>query len=154
MVRLSDLDVAEREHLLAKCDPPPGPDVWVPAKPLSKRVFALITTAGLHRRDDARFDMVEASYRVIPGDTPPGELLMSHSSVNFDRTGFQEDTEVVLPLERFRELARAGHIGGLGPDHFSFMGALASPSAYEPAAQQLASILHASGVDSAFLTPV
>ena len=154
MVRLADLSVVEQQHLLAKCDPPLGPDVFVPAKPLSARRIALVTTAGLHLRDDARFGFVETAYRVIPGDAQAADLVMSHSSVNFDRTGFQEDINVVFPLTRFRELVGEGVIGGLGPEHFSFMGALAAPAAYETAAVHLAELLKGSGVDTVFLTPV
>ena len=32
------------------------------------------------------------------------ELVMSHSSVNFDRTGFQQDINIVFPVDRLRDL--------------------------------------------------
>ena len=47
---------------------------------------------------------------------------MSHVSVNFDRTGFQRDLNVVLPRDRLDELVASGKIGGVAPEHYSFMG--------------------------------
>ncbi len=48
---------------------------------------------------------------------------MSHISVNFDRTGFQEDLNVAFPLERLRELHKDGVVGSIADLHYSFMGA-------------------------------
>jgi len=45
-------------------------------------------------------------YRVIPGDIAARDLVMTHISTNFDRTGFQQDWNVVFPLDRLKELAR------------------------------------------------
>ena len=109
MVRLSDLPEYEREHLLAKSLPPLGPPVWVTAqKPLSEMRVALITTAGLHYRDDPAFAFADATFRPIDNEEDAGDLVMSHSSVNFDRTGFAEDVNIVFPLERFKELEAQG----------------------------------------------
>jgi D-proline reductase (dithiol) PrdB len=49
----------------------------------------------------------DASYRLIPGDLDMNQVVMSHISTNFDRSGFQQDANVVLPIERLRELAAA-----------------------------------------------
>ena len=155
MVRLSDLPEHERAHLLDKNLGPLGPPAWVPpGKPLAERRVALVTTAGLHRRADAAFELTDASYRVLPGELQGSDLVMSHSSVNFDRSGFAEDVNLVFPIDRFRELADEGAIGGLASNHFSFMGAGLLPEAYEAPARDLARILHRDGVDTAFLTPV
>ena len=125
-----------------------------PGKPLADRRVALVTTAGLHRRGDAAFELTDASYRVLPGELAASDLVMSHSSVNFDRSGFAEDVNLVFPVDRFRELAEEGVIGGLASNHFSFMGAGLLPEAYEAPARDLARILHRDGVDTTFLTPV
>lgn len=155
MVRLSDLPEHERAHLRSKNLGPLGPPAWVsPGKPLSERRVALVTTAGLHRREDSAFALTDASYRVLPGELAASDLVMSHSSVNFDRSGFAEDVNLVFPIDRFRELAAEGVIGGLASNHFSFMGAGLLPDAYEAPARDLARILHRDGVDTAFLTPV
>lgn len=155
MVRLADVPEYEREHLLAKVMGPIGPTPFVPTRiPLDQRRVALVTTAGLHFRDDAAFEFIDASYRLIPGDLSGDELVMSHSSANFDRTGFQEDVNVVLPIDRFRELVEDGTIGSLATQHVSFMGAMLLPHAYESSVRNLATLLKRDQVDTVFLTPV
>jgi D-proline reductase (dithiol) PrdB len=155
MVRLRDLPDHERDHLLSKNSPPLGPPAWVaPTKPLSAQRVALLTTAGLHFRDDATFGLADASFRALPGEADPAELVTSHSSANFDRTGFQDDVNVVFPLDRFRELERDGVIGSLADVHYSFMGAGLEPDAYEASVGTVAASLARDRVDSVFLTPV
>ena len=115
--------------------------------------MALVSTAGLHRRGDRPFGAGAEDYRVIPGDTACGDLVMSHVSQNFDRTGFQQDWNVALPLDRLRELAAAGRIGSVADYHYSFMGAT-DPQSMEPAAGELARHLHGDGVDAVLLIPI
>ena len=79
---------------------------------------------------------------------------MSHSSVNFDKTGFTEDVNVVFPLARFNELTSEGIVGSLANVHYSFMGAGLLPQAYEASAAQVAGMLKQDNVDAVFLTPV
>jgi D-proline reductase (dithiol) PrdB len=128
---------------------------FVGGPPLARRRVAVISTAGLHRRDDPPFAPGAAAtdYRVIPGDTPAGELVMSHLSINYDRTGFQQDLNVVLPLDRLRELAAEGVIGAVADFHYSFMGA-APIRQLEPRARQLAGLLKQDKVDAVLLSPV
>ena len=78
---------------------------------------------------------------------------MSHQSVNFDRTGFQEDHNVVFPLDRLRELAREGAIGGVADYHYSFMGA-APIRKLEAKTREIARLLKNDRVDAVLLTPV
>jgi D-proline reductase (dithiol) PrdB len=152
---LADLPDFEREHLLSKNLPPLGPPVWTtPTKPVNEMRFALVTTAGLHYRDDPAFGFADATFRPIDGHEDPDKLVMSHSSVNFDKTGFAEDVNIVFPLARFRELAAKGIIGGLADVHYSFMGAGLLPGSYENSASQVAGLLKQDRVDAVFLTPV
>ena len=131
MVRIADLPDYEREHLLGKNLPPLGPDVWFrSARPLSELRIALITTAGLLFRDDPAFNFTDATFRPIAGNEDANNLVMSHSSVNFDKSGFAEDVNLVFPIERFKELEKGGKIGSLASVHYSFMGAGLMPEAY------------------------
>lgn len=68
---------------------------WTPAPPLPDGRVAIVSTAGLHRRGDATFAGGASDYRIIPADLDAADLLMSHVSTNFDRSGFQQDTEVI-----------------------------------------------------------
>ena len=155
MVRLTDLPEHDRNHLVMKQLPPLGPPQWVVrTKPLNEMKIALITTAGLHYRDDERYLGADSSYRAIPGHEDTNNLLMSHVSVNYDRSGFQDDVNVVFPLDRFRELEADGKIGGLASIHYSFMGGGLMPDAYETSVRALAAYLKRDGVDAVFITPV
>ena len=153
MARLDRLPAPEREHLLAIPCPTFETAPWAEAPLLSQSKLALISTAGLQRRGDRPFGQGSADYRLIPTDLPSSELVMSHISTNFDRTGFQQDWNVVFPLERLRELVEAGDIGSLAQYHYSFMGAT-DPVNMAPRAQELAGIMKTEGVDVALLVPV
>ena len=107
MVRLETLSEAEREmtQRMAKICPSFETRPWVNGPPLNQRRVAIITTAGLHTRNDRPFQLVQDDYyRVIPGDVRANDLIMSHLSAGMDRTGYQRDWNVVFPLDRLREL--------------------------------------------------
>ena len=155
MVRLSDLPEYEREHLVGKALPPLQPPAWTPpSKPLCDMRIAIITTAGIHQRNAPSFNFTDADFRPIASEVEGHELVMSHSSANFDRSGFVEDMNLVFPIDRFRELERSGEIGSLASVHYSFMGAGLTPEAYEESAGQVAGLLKKDQVDAVFLTPV
>ena len=153
--RLSELPEAEARHLSpARVVCPTYDDTpLVAGRPLAERRVVIISTAGLHRRGDRAFDRDDGSYRVIPAQTPASELVMSHVSVNFDRTGFQQDHNVVFPIDRLRELVADGTVGSMASVHYSFMGAFPVDAA-EPHAKHLAGMLKADRVDAALLVPV
>ncbi|MGA0023258.1 MAG: glycine/sarcosine/betaine reductase selenoprotein B family protein [Burkholderiales bacterium] len=155
MARLSDLPEFERQHHLDKIRDLPdfGATPFVPGPPLRERRVAIITTSGVHVRGDRPFPPGAADYRVIPGDTPHADLIMSHSSVNFDRSGFQEDVNVVFPLDRLRELQAEGVVGSVSDYHYAFMGA-APVRAHAAQARELAALLKKDKVDAVLLTPV
>ncbi|MFQ5381146.1 MAG: glycine/sarcosine/betaine reductase selenoprotein B family protein [Dehalococcoidia bacterium] len=153
MVRLSDLEDTYAAHLRGLPLPSFETTPWAePPKPAEARV-AIVSTAGLHRRSDATFALGAADYRIIPGDLDAADVVMSHVSVNFDRSGFQQDMNVVFPLSRLQELAEAGEIGSVASWHYSFMGAT-DPTAMEEMARKAAGLLREDGVTCALLVPV
>lgn len=158
MVRLADLPESERKaHLDRVSTLPRFPNrPWARGPSLAQRRVAIVTTAGLHLRGEKPFDSGGAGidYRVIPGDAASADLVMSHASVNFDRTGFQSDWNVVFPLDRLRELVRDKIAGAVAAFHYSFMGAIPQVTRYEPKARELAALLKADNVDAVLLTPV
>ena len=95
--RLTDMPEAEALHLRRIECPSYDDTPLLAGKPLAGRRVAIVTTAGLHRRGDRPFRPGDGSYRVIAADTPANALVMSHISVNFDRTGFQQDLNTVFP---------------------------------------------------------
>lgn len=153
MVRLSDLSEHEAAHLLALECPQYDDSPFAAAPTLKDARVALITSAGLARRDDQTFRAGATDYRVIPGDIDSNDLVMSHVSANYDRSGFAQDLNTVFPIDRLREMAVDGTIGSAADFHYSFMGAT-EPQALEESARKLAGLLKEGRVNAVFLTPV
>lgn len=153
MARMEDLVESEQAHMrelpLTTFETTP----WVEGPPLSERRVAIVTTAGLGLRGEDAFGIGAADYRIIPADTDSGDILMTHISVNFDRTGFQDDVNVVLPIDRLREMAADGEIGSVAGYHFSFMGAT-DPAQLQDSARALAGMLREDKVNAVLLSPV
>lgn len=130
----------------------PGP--WLTPPPLQESTVAIISTAGLHRRSDPTFRIGAVDYRIIPGDTDFSDLVLSHISANFDRSAFQQDPNIMVPIDRLQEMADAGEIGGVSNWHYSFMGAHPNPLMMEETGTEVGKLLAADGVDVALLVPV
>jgi D-proline reductase (dithiol) PrdB len=126
---------------------------WVEGPRLKERRVAIVSSAGLTVRGDRVFRGRDADYRAIPSTTRLNDLLCSHISINFDRNGFQEDWNVVFPLERLNELAVDGTIGSVAATHYSFMGAT-DPVQMVDGAKEVAGKLKADNVNAVLLTSV
>ncbi|MEX2598590.1 MAG: glycine/sarcosine/betaine reductase selenoprotein B family protein [Dehalococcoidia bacterium] len=155
MPRLEDLsEVARQGHLNFPCYEFESSPVTALAKPLTQSRMALVTTAGLHVRWDKPFASGDQSYRVIPADTQAADIIMSHTSIGFDRTSFYRDINVTFPVDRFRELAERGVVGSLASHYYSFMGAHRDPrKIVEETGPEVARLLREDGVEAVFLTP-
>jgi D-proline reductase (dithiol) PrdB len=153
MTRLADLPASQAKRLAELECPEFATRPWVSGPPLPERRVAIVSSAGLVRRGENPFRGRDADYRAIPSDTRAADLLISHISINFDRTGFQEDWNVVFPLDRLRDLEREGAIGSVADTHYSFMGAT-DPVQMVSHAREVAGRLKQDGVDAAILPPV
>ncbi|MFN3982328.1 MAG: glycine/sarcosine/betaine reductase selenoprotein B family protein [Caldilinea sp.] len=127
-------------------------------KPLAECKAALITTAGVHLREQHPFDMDnpdgDASYREIPTTATQAQLTITHNY--YDHADADRDINVVFPLPHFRSLAESGVIGSLARRHYGFMGHIEGeqlPLLTHRYAAEVAAKLRKEGVDFAFLTP-
>ncbi|PPR60110.1 MAG: hypothetical protein CFH10_01658, partial [Alphaproteobacteria bacterium MarineAlpha4_Bin2] len=100
MARLSDFDEIGRDYYASMPMPEFLDTPWVVPKPIAQARVAIVSTAGLQLRGDRPFSVNSADYRIIPSGTPSSDLAMSHISINFDRSGFQQDHNVALPIDR------------------------------------------------------
>jgi D-proline reductase (dithiol) PrdB len=154
MARLDKIPEPMRSHLTKTKLPKFESRPWVAGPPLKHRRVAIVSTAGLHRRGDRPFTFEPGDiYRVIAGDIAANDLIMSHVSTNFDRSGFQQDWNLVFPLDRLRELCDEGQIQSVAQLHYSFMGAV-DPQDMEAAARKIAGFLLQDQVNAVLLTPV
>ncbi len=103
---------------------------WTPIrKQLRECRVCLITTGGIHLQNDKPFNMEDpqgdATYRTIPSDARAADLTITHNY--YDHRDADRDFNILLPLDRLRELAQTGFVGGLTPSHYSFMGHIDGP---------------------------
>jgi D-proline reductase (dithiol) PrdB len=132
---------------------------WTPMqKPLRETVIALVTTAGVHLKTQPPFNMDDpdgdASFRMILSYVRNDELMITHKY--YDHSAADQDINVVLPLDRLRELKTAGLIGGIAPFVYSFMGHIDGPhlqTLIEETAPEVARRLKGDGAEAVFLTP-
>src|SRR6185437_15308223 len=88
---------------------------------LAQTTFALVTTAGVHVRDQEPYNLDgDNSWREIPGDVQASELMVTHG--HYDHRHADQDINCVFPIDRLRELATQGIIGGVAKRHLGFMG--------------------------------
>lgn len=135
---------------------------WTPmSKPLSQCTIALVSTAGVARRDDTPFDQEgeqrnpwwgDPSYRRIPLGTTETEVGLHH--LHIDRRFGSQDLDVVLPMRRLTELATDGVVGRPAATHYSIMGYQLRPEVLErETAPAIAFDMKAEGVDAVALVP-
>lgn len=132
---------------------------WTPMpRPVRESVIALVTTAGVHLRSDAPFDMIDPdgdpSFRVVPVQTPRDQVKITHKY--YDHSAADRDLNVVVPLDRLQELVSAGRVGAVAPRIYSFMGHIDGAhvrTLMETTAPEVARRLRGDGAEAVVLTP-
>ncbi len=93
--------------------------------------MVLVSSAGIVTSDQKPFDHTirggDPSIREIRSDIDVSILSESHRSDAFDHSGIQQDPNLAFPIDRLRELTKAGHIGSLNQWHLSLMGSVTAP---------------------------
>jgi D-proline reductase (dithiol) PrdB len=153
MARLEDIPQPSRDRVLAAPCPAFETQPFVGCPPLAQRRVTIVSSAALIRRGDKPFPFGSAEWRFLPASMPAGDILTSHVSINFDRAGFQRDLNVVSPIDRLRELAAEGVIGGVAETHFTVMGST-DPAGMTTTADQIGGQLRQERVDAILLSPV
>ena len=153
MVRLADVPEPEKT-VIAELDCPTYDFTPLTPAVLPKlRHVALVSTAGLIVRGERPMLANETRYRSIQANVDDGDILCSHVSTNFDRSGFAQDLNVMLPRDRLTELQHEGVIGKAADTHYAFMGAT-TPTKLEDQARKLGRSMLAMGVNTVVLAPV
>jgi len=132
---------------------------WAPfTRPLAEARIGLVTTAGVHLRSDSPFDMSDSTgdpeLRVVPSGADAGDLMITHDY--YDHADADQDINIVFPVERLREMAREGIIGGVTRRFISFMGHIDTnhfPRFLEDQLPRAAAMLLEDGADAVLVTP-
>ncbi len=104
---------------------------WTPLKkPLNQSRFGLVTSGGLYPKGQSPpFDIErerrepswgDPSYRTLPSNIDQSEVEVSHLHIN--KKNILKDMNILLPVQRFQEMAEDGRIHSLAEHVYSFMG--------------------------------
>ncbi|WP_162924422.1 glycine/sarcosine/betaine reductase selenoprotein B family protein [Rubrobacter indicoceani] len=133
------------------------PPFATPRTPLPESRVALVTTGGVHLKNQPPFDIDDpigdCSCREVPSETRPEDLTWTHFYHAPERAE-SGDLDGLFPLRTLREIATDGVIGSINDRHFSFMGAIhdAGPLIDETAPEVAGKLLR-DGVDAVLVTP-
>lgn len=121
-------------------------------KPLREMKIALVTAAGVHRKEDERFNFSgDRSFRIIPGEIPSSQLMVSHGG--YDNGDVNRDINCMFPIDRLRELRDEGIFQEVSEIHIGFMGGGGDQEKFQTeTGPQIAGLLKNAGTDAAILT--
>ena len=148
------------EKLVASFQPLEATSIpWQPvSKPLERSKVAMVTTAGLHHKDQPPFNMEDAlgdpTFRVIDGRSIGNDYAITHDY--YDHRDADQDVNIIFPIARLNEMLAAGCIGALAEKHFSFMGHIDGHHVQRlvhHTAPQVVQSLKKMQVDAVLLTP-
>ncbi|MDX1382783.1 MAG: glycine/sarcosine/betaine reductase selenoprotein B family protein [Thermoanaerobaculia bacterium] len=127
-----------------------------PTKPLAECTVSLLTSGGVSLRDAPPFDpdaRNDLRLDAIPNDAPSSAFQI-HDNY-YDHTDAGRDINCIFPIDRLRELAAEGTIGGVAARLWSgFMGRIYIRSTVtDEAAPAFVRELEADGVDILVLVP-
>ena len=69
----------------------------------------------------------DQSMRLIPSETDPSVLANTYPDQAFDHVGLQLDANILVPLDRLRDLERSGEIGSMAAQAVSLCGHISKP---------------------------
>lgn len=129
------------------------PSIFTPVtKELKNMKIAIASAAGIHLKSDTRFNLAgDFGYRIVPGDTPTSELMVSHGG--YDNGDVNKDINCMFPLDRLRELKEEGLIAEVAETHIGFMGGGGNQQKFtDETGPAIAKILKDEGVDGVIMT--
>jgi D-proline reductase (dithiol) PrdB len=145
---------------ISSYEPVESTDVpWTPAgKLLTDSKIAIVTTAGVHHRDQAPFDMTningDPTFRTIDVQRPVSDLMITHDY--YDHSDADRDINIIFPVERLREFEQEKLVGQVADIHYGFMGHIDGHHIHtliKESAPEVARRLKRDDVDIVLLTP-
>lgn len=132
---------------------------WTPVTTaLENSKIAVVTTAGVHHKDQEPFNMKDRdgdpSYRIIDITRPLSSVMITHDY--YDHSDADRDINIVFPVERLKEFAKAGYIGHVADFHYGFMGHITGKhilTLINKSAPEVADRLKKDNVNIVLLTP-
>jgi D-proline reductase (dithiol) PrdB len=123
---------------------------------LGKSTIAIVTAAGVHRRDQEPFNIADElgdlGYRVFDEYVKATDLKVTHH--HYDHSDADKDINVVFPIDVLRDLQTEGFIRDVARKHIGYMGyTMQLKAMYEGTAREIANeIDKGSRADAVVLT--
>ncbi len=139
-----------QSEIFVPITPPP---VWAPVtKPLNEMIIGLATAAGVHRKDDKKFNLAgDFGWRQVDSDSKPEDLMVSHGG--YDNSDVNKDINCMFPYERLKELAAEGFIKGVAVHNVGFMGGGGNIQKFtDETGPAIAKFFKEQGVDAVLMT--
>ena len=129
------------------------PMVWTPVtKELKDMTVALATAAGVHHKEQERFNLAgDFTWRKVLNEWPSNELMVSHGG--YDNGDVNKDINCMFPIDRMNELAAEGFIKAVAKTHAGFMGGGGNQEKFKnETGPAIAAMFKEEGVDAVILT--
>lgn len=140
------------EYVFPQTEPTP----WTPLRrPLRECRAALVVTAGLRLKTQHEYSKLPGGgspeYREISAYVAPDQIAFDFT--NYDPREAEADLNVLVPVDRLKELVEQGLLAGLHETFFSFFGLCPDTAALAASARGLGEKLRAADVDTVLLIP-
>ncbi len=146
--RAARYEQAAAEYAFAQAEPTP----WTPLRrELRHCKAAIVTTAGVRLKTQHSFGKNSPDFREISVYSPPDEMAFDFT--NYDPAEAEKDLNVLVPVDRLKDLVDREALGGLNETFFSFFGPCADLPALRASAARAGEKLRAAGCDVAFVLP-
>jgi D-proline reductase (dithiol) PrdB len=139
-----------QSEIFVPVTPPP---IWAPVtKSLKEMTIAIATAAGVHHKEEKRFNLAgDFTFRKITSDMASTDLMVSHGG--YDNGDVNKDINCMFPIDPLKKLAEDGIIKAISPIHFGFMGGGGNQDKFKhETGPEIAALLKESGVDAVLLT--
>lgn len=146
--RASHYERIAAEYKFDQTEPTP----WTPLRrELRHCKAAIVTTAGIRLKTQHSFARGSAEFREISVYASPE--IVAFDFTNYDPAEAEKDLNVIVPVDRLKELVDRGMLGGLNETFFSFFGLCADLEGLRRSAARVGERLRQYGCDVAFVVP-
>jgi D-proline reductase (dithiol) PrdB len=144
-----------RTYAWQHIDPVPWAE---PKAPASSLRVGLVVTACEKLPDQEHFTGMDTggdpTFRIFSADGSVSDLVNDYAEQAFDHAGLHADPNLLVPLDRMREMARAGTIGEFSPRVVSMCGHIPKPRRLiDETAPQIANLFAEDGAGAVVLVP-
>jgi D-proline reductase (dithiol) PrdB len=146
--RASQYERAAAEYSFVQPEPTP----WTPLRRELRRCKAVIvTTAGVRLKAQHSFAKNSPDFREISVYSPTEEMAFDFT--NYDPAEAEKDLNVLVPVDRLKDLVDRESLGGLNETFLSFFGPCTDLPALRASAARAGEKLRGYGCDVAFVVP-